>query len=95
MINAAIIDENNIVTNVIVLNSLEELFGAVECPEWVGIGMDINTPKPTDLAQEEVNTLNREYLESTDWYVVRFVETGVPIPQEVFNKRAEARLQII
>ena len=77
------------------MNSLEELFGAVECPEWVGIGMDINTPKPTDLAQEEINLNNRNYLQETDWYVIRFTETGVPIPQEILNKRAEARLQIL
>jgi len=31
------------------------------------------------------------YLASTDWYVVRFAETGAPIPGEVTEKRAAAR----
>lgn len=46
----ALIDKNNIVQNVI-LASVEDAtssFGGVwvNCPEWVGIGMDINIPKP-------------------------------------------------
>ncbi len=31
------------------------------------------------------------YLNSTDWYVVRFTETGKPIPDEVTAKRAACR----
>lgn len=34
------------------------------------------------------------YLASTDWYVVRKAETGKEIPQEIVEKRAEARLQL-
>lgn len=32
------------------------------------------------------------YLLSTDWYVVRFAETGTAIPQDVAEARAAARL---
>jgi hypothetical protein len=32
------------------------------------------------------------YLDSTDWYVVRMAETGVPAPADVTSKRAAARL---
>ena len=46
MINAAIIDEVGVVQNVVVLNSLDEYLGSVECPQWVGIGMHIDTPEP-------------------------------------------------
>ena len=46
MINAAIIDAQRIVTNVIVVNSLSEAPGSVECPSWVGIGMSIDAPEP-------------------------------------------------
>lgn len=46
----ALIDKNNIVLNVIMATPEEaiEAFGGVwvECPTWVGIGMDINTPEP-------------------------------------------------
>lgn len=46
--------------------------------------------------KEEANRLkqNREslkYLSDTDWYIIRFQETGVPIPQEVLDARAKAR----
>jgi hypothetical protein len=40
------------------------------------------------------NRLNLQFLHSTDWYVVRFLETGVPIPEEISLKRAEARANI-
>ena len=34
----------------------------------------------------------QEYLNSTDWYVARYGETGVAIPDNIKAKRAEARL---
>jgi hypothetical protein len=34
------------------------------------------------------------YLNSTDWYVTKKIETGVEIPEEVTIKRAEARALI-
>jgi hypothetical protein len=35
----------------------------------------------------------RRQLAATDWYVTRFIETGVPIPEEVSAARAEWRNQ--
>ena len=34
------------------------------------------------------------YLDSTDWYTVRFSETGVAIPEEVRTRRQAAREEI-
>ena len=34
----------------------------------------------------------KQYLNDTDWYVTRKIETGVEVPEEVTIKRAEARL---
>lgn len=45
----------------------------------------MNKPEPD--AQVEA----RAYLVNTDWYIVRFAETGVPIPDEIKAKRQEAR----
>ena len=39
-------------------------------------------------SKEEAQT----YLNSTDWYVARYGETGVAIPDDIKAKRAEARL---
>lgn len=46
---------------------------------------EANKPKPNPKAEAQA------YLDSTDWYVVRFAETGVPVPVEVTTKRAAAR----
>lgn len=40
------------------------------------------------------NNINLRYLYDTDWYVIRFLETGTPIPPEIVQKRAEARAGI-
>lgn len=37
----------------------------------------------------------RDYLCSTDWYVVRFIETQEPIPPQIITARAEARSEIV
>ena len=66
--------------------------------QWLSEG---NTPEP-EFTQEELDAqaIAKEkqeaqaYLISTDWYIVRFADTGVEIPQEVKDKRAEARLKL-
>ena len=45
--------------------------------------------------QNKVNIQSREYLASTDWYVIRKSETGVEIPMEISMARADARASII
>jgi formylmethanofuran dehydrogenase subunit E len=47
------------------------------------------------LLQEQEEEARREaidYLNSTDWYITRFVEVGTPVPEEITNERAKARL---
>ena len=34
------------------------------------------------------------YLKNTDWYCSRFVDTGVPIPDDVKSKRQQDRVEI-
>lgn len=45
--------------------------------------------------QDEINQKALSYLASTDWYVVRMIETNEPIPEEIKQKRQEARQQVI
>lgn len=61
-----------------------------------------NTPEPEytqleldKIAQEDINQTALAYLASTDWYVIRFQETGVVVPQEILDSRASVRLQVI
>lgn len=50
---------------------------------------------PEDIEKENESRLAKEYLSGTDWYVMRFVETGVEVPNDVTEKRNNARLKII
>jgi len=43
---------------------------------------------------DRINTEARKYLADTDWYVTRFYETGVAIPEEVSMAREEARSRV-
>lgn len=36
----------------------------------------------------------KQYLASTDWYVIRKIETNVEIPQDILDQRAAARLTL-
>ena len=55
--NVAKLNSDNIVLDVIVA-TLEEAQTTfpnntwVECPDWVGIGMNINTPKPEPIPEQ-------------------------------------------
>ena len=55
---------------------------------------DIKKAEAAQAKQEAVNTAARAYLASTDWYLVRELETGVPTPQEIKDARQQARLEV-
>lgn len=50
-------------------------------------------PKEEEIAKGNLFELTH-YLNSTDWYVIRFVEEGIPIPTEVKEKRHQSRCKI-
>ena len=45
--------------------------------------------------QEKINAEALAYLANTDWMVTRMAETGIPVPQDVAQARAEARARIV
>lgn len=51
-------------------------------------------PSPEEI-QRQTNFKARAYLAETDWYVVRFSETGEPIPEDIKQLRAEARASVV
>jgi len=67
------------------------------------IKVSINTVIPKSLTIEQIanerqlqiNIESLEYLNSTDWYITRFAELAVPIPQSILDNRKNARLNII
>lgn len=55
------------------------------------------TPEPEKQIseQEKTNAKARRYLATTDWYVIRKMETGVEIPEDISAARVAARLSIV
>lgn len=55
----------------------------------------VAVPEPTaeELAAARISEL-QAYLDSTDWYVVRYADTGEPVPDDVRAKRQSAREEI-
>ncbi len=47
------------------------------------------------IQQNKINQAALDYLNSTDWYVTRFTETAVAIPEEIKAKRQAARDSIV
>lgn len=43
--------------------------------------------------QQELDSLE-SYLSSTDWYVIRYADTGVEIPEDIKSERQRARERI-
>jgi len=55
----------------------------------------VDPPAPTEEEQIRQKILELEiYLSQTDWYAIRFADTGEPIPEEIKQKRQEARDEI-
>ncbi len=50
-------------------------------------------PSEDDIKRDRIMELE-SYLSSTDWYAVRYAETGVAIPDEIKVKRQSAREEI-
>jgi hypothetical protein len=70
-----------------------------EVKEWIEAG---NTPEPEftkdeldQQAQEKVNADAKKYLDDTDWYITRRTEASKPIPNDILEKRQQARDAIV
>lgn len=55
----------------------------------------IDPIKQSKIEQERSNAENLAYLASTDWYIVRQSETGVPVPDDILEARQAARDSIV
>lgn len=65
-------------------------------PIWNGTEW-IEGATPEEIAEQELEKqkiLKQQQYEEllpTDWYVVRFIETGIPVPEEILQQRQEIR----
>lgn len=55
----------------------------------------INEQRKAEQLSAQANVEARQYLLDTDWYVIRWQETGEPIPVGVSEARAAARQRIV
>ena len=55
----------------------------------------VPVPAPTEKERNALRIAElQNYLDETDWYAVRFAETGVDVPEDVKAKRQAAREEI-
>lgn len=54
----------------------------------------VSPPTPEDIRQQK-NMEARTYLTSTDWYIIRKIETGTAVPDAILIARQAARADII
>jgi hypothetical protein len=69
-------------------------FSQVDAPSFSEL-FSLIVPTISKVEQEKINREALAYLANTDWYVVRKTESGVEIPQDVSQARAEARAKIV
>lgn len=62
---------------------------------WAADALVHSMDMSASIAQDTVNAQALAYLASTDWYVIRFADTGVAIPDDIKTARATARAQIV
>lgn len=79
-----------------VSEELRETINSYIKPMWNG-SEAYEGVTPEEIAEQELEKQKilkqqqYEELLETDWYVVRFVETGVKIPEEILQQRQEIR----
>ncbi|TCT60137.1 hypothetical protein [Vibrio crassostreae] len=62
-----------------------------ELYRWNGEDFVLSLEAQQEKEQAEMRAKAKQYLEATDFYLTRKVETGEDAPQEVLTKRAKAR----
>ena len=70
---------------------------ASESPKWDAPGgfQVIKDDMTSTVAQQRANQEALNYLASTDWYVIRKMDTGIAVPEEIEKLRQEARERIV
>ena len=63
--------------------------------KWSGSEVIVDEVANAAATQSDTNIDSLAYLASTDWYVIRYADTGVAVPTDIATKREEARASII
>lgn len=52
------------------------------------------TQKPQEVINEEIIKKDQEFLNETDWYVIRYAENGKTVPENIIQERERCRKEI-
>jgi hypothetical protein len=63
--------------------------------QWISEGNQPEAEFTEAQTQAKLNIEAKAYLESTDWYVVRWQETGAAVPTDITAARASARAAVL
>jgi len=94
----AVLDENGNILEPEVLAEAEVLAQPAVMRKEVKLRAEYTIEIVDITAQIEQEKINQEalaYLVSTDWLVIRQMDSGEPMPEDVKAKRAEARAKIV
>ena len=61
---------------------------------WTGSAWELDQGLAAEQDRKRINTESLIYLAETDWYVIRNQETGIPVPADVLERRAAARVSV-
>lgn len=61
----------------------------------VGGNIVVDTEAEAQFLRDNENSINRQYLAATDWYITRNTETGIVVPADILTKRQVAREAIV
>jgi hypothetical protein len=64
------------------------MFKVIKTPEQIAA-------EKTEAERARIAAEARRYLAETDWMVIRAIDTGKPVPDDVTEARAKARKQIL
>jgi hypothetical protein len=99
MVKIEIKNSNNVVTNFTEFNSEAEALNWYNSINDSGGFIVPHTKTITDITAqrqaEQESVEAKQYLDSTDWLVVRKAETGQDYLQEIKDLRAAARLKVL
>ena len=69
-------------------------FANIPCPSMDDL-LGLQSVVESDSAQKALNEASLKFLADTDWMVIRQLENGTLVPQDVLESRAAARASIV
>lgn len=98
MIKVSIIKDSEIVQSIKVESEQEAdkwIQEVIESKAWSGEISFTKEDISSEIDQQQINREAKQYLDETDYYIIRMMDTGVPVPEgiQVLRQHARDRIQ--